>query len=160
MIDQAIARVVALAENLYNVDLSDLVVTTNLKGTSMGTAHIDEQGIPRVRLNQEACTKYVDAICKDTIPHEIAHIVCDMTHGIGHDRVWQSVCLALGGNGLVCHNYKLKPACRQFLYRTTRGVLSELSIIRHNKLQKGKVAHYFSNSEGYFIKENFVREVK
>jgi predicted SprT family Zn-dependent metalloprotease len=45
---------------------------------------------------------------EDTVPHEIAHFVCQVK-GLGknHDEGWRKVCRELGGNGITC--YKPKP---------------------------------------------------
>ena len=40
-----------------------------------------------------------DKAVKDTIIHEISHA---LTHGHGHDDVWRSKCIELGGDGKRC----------------------------------------------------------
>lgn len=159
MIEQTIERVKALAERLYKVDLSGLEFRVDMKGLAMGSAQTLDDGRSIIRLSIEGCSKYLKDMCEDTIPHEIAHIVCNLTHGYGHDHRWSEVCKTLGGLGETCHNNKLTPACRLFSYRTTSGEISELTIIRHNKLQKGKV-DWYRDDKGYYLKDNLIGEVK
>ena len=55
-----------------------------------------------LRLNKSAIEQNIEAVLSDVIPHEIAHIVCEMRpqHGDKHDGGWAKVCKRLGGTGL------------------------------------------------------------
>ena len=160
MINKRIAEVVSLAEALFSVDLSNLETRVDLRGTSMGTAMYDpEEGSTLMRLSIEGCDKYTADILADTIPHEIAHLVCFIKQlDSGHGTNWKAVARALGSLGETTHNQKLKSATRMFHYSNKAGGRVDFTIIRHNKLQKGKVGSY-EGKEGIFTKHDFVAEV-
>lgn len=158
MILAKIKQVVALAETLFNVDLSNLQLRTDLRGTSMGTASMTNDGKLLLRLSKQGCAELPEAIMSDTIPHEIAHLVC-FIKGIdnGHGENWKAVARALGSLGDRLHEQKLKPAIRTFEYLASSGAIVELTIIRHNKLQRGKVLTY-SGKDGDITKHDLIGE--
>lgn len=67
----------------------------------------------------EAMAKDLDDALKETIPHEIAHLVCFFRPELGrkHDTGWQRVCRQLGGNGNRCGTMKLTRAKNKTLTR-------------------------------------------
>lgn len=83
-------------------------------------------------------------MCSRTIPHEIAHVVCDITGlGRGHNRGWQRVDRMLGGTGERCYtaaDYSL-PTMRRtpiHLYRSPRGEVLHASARIHKRIQAGE----------------------
>jgi SprT protein len=160
MIEQ-VNVVLRKAEELFDVNLSDVELKVNIKGTCAGEAIKWPDDRLTLRLNIEACKKFPEYITANTIPHEVAHLVCMLrpTLGKGHDAGWKSVCVELGGDPSRTHTLELTPArkTRRFLYQN-EGHTVELSIIRHNKLQKGKVTGY-KTKEASFQAEHFKEEL-
>lgn len=164
MIEQAIADTCKLATKLYGVDLSRLITKIEIKGTKAGTAQV-VGGIPTMSLSIEACDKYSKEMAEVTIPHELAHIVCDLVHTNtkSHGKEWYDICIALGGTGATTHNMELTPTrkTRKFLYLDTQDEEHTLTIIRHNKLQNGKVASYcVTSTRAQILPRAFIREIK
>ena len=159
MINKRIAEVVALAEILFGVNLTNLETRVDLKGTGMGHAEMFEDRSMVIRLSIEGCRDHWDTIVSDTIPHEIAHLVCFLK-GIdnGHGTHWKAVARALGSLGETTHNKKLKSTLRMFHYCNPDGGRVDFTIIRHNRLQNGKVLSY-KGKEGTFTKADFLAEV-
>ncbi|QRV02282.1 SprT-like domain-containing protein [Arcanobacterium phocisimile] len=61
-----------------------------------GAAHFDRKQITLSRALTEASD---DDAVRDTILHEIAHVLVGPGHG--HDRLWQETCVRIGGSGQV-----------------------------------------------------------
>lgn len=158
MIEQAFKEVKEKAENLYNVDLSTMALRIDMRGSCMGEAWVYDDNTSLIRLSIEGCTKYTSAMVSDTIPHEIAHVVASLKGSTGHSKLWKSICVKLGGLGETLHHHKLTPAVRQFRYENSNGVI-DISIIRHNKLQNGKVACYDFKTIGVITSEHLLWEV-
>ena len=148
---------------LYNVE-----IRFNLKGRVAGRAsylyHKTNPQIFILEFNPEAIAKNWDDMVNNTIPHEVAHSVCQANPklGRGHNRGWKAVCRVLGGNPVRCHTYDLTPAkkTRNFLYRADNGREEIFKTTRHNKMQKGIVSAYLTNDNVRFTKEHFVKEIK
>lgn len=81
-------------------------------------------------------------VFKNTVPHEVAHVVCYMNPalGRGHNQGWRRVCQGLGGNGDTCHKQEVVFAKgHTYTYITTLGHKINLSQQRHRKIQRGSV---------------------
>jgi predicted SprT family Zn-dependent metalloprotease len=51
----------------------------------------------------KALDMYDEVINLQTVPHEIAHFVCEVKKiGKNHDKGWKEVCVKLGGDGKRC----------------------------------------------------------
>lgn len=119
---------------------------------------------------------------RDTIRHELAHMVTDikyiivsslwhrdmapedLTFGRGawsaHGQVWQDVARDLGASTDRCHRLPLKPVrqVRRFLYETACGKKSVLSSIRHNRAKAGR--RYAIRVDGKQVPLEFRQELK
>lgn len=115
-----------------------------------------------VRFHPDAIIKHWDEMVNDTIPHEVAHTVCQMnpTLGKNHDAGWKRVCRALGGDDSRTHDMVFgdKPKRTECWYRTTTGELVDLGPIRHAKVQKG--ASYRARGAGRIQADGFVGHTK
>jgi len=118
----------------------------DIHGRSAGQAGYKSQFGERhyyMRFNQEAIKLDWEQFSKETIPHEVAHIVCYMRPELGHkhNSGWRRVCIDLGGTGDRCHTMQLTPGRRRrtkkFMYTATCGTEIELSSVRHNKIRRG-----------------------
>ena len=141
-----VARVLAQADKLYGVKISP-TVSFNLRGRVAGWAGCTLCRVTRtasnfrLRFNCELIEgKHFDDIVNNTVPHEVAHLVCYARPDLGskHDAGWQRVCLALGGDGKRCHTYEVSPRGGGFTYRATCGTVITVSRQIHNKIQMGQ----------------------
>lgn len=138
-------EVFALAEKLYGVDMSKVQVRFDLKGRSAGQAR-RQHGTYTVRYNRDMLHREAfDAMYKDVVPHEIAHIVCFMRRELGdnHDHGWARVDRSLGGTGARTHNEDVVYGKGlTYEYTTTRGHQVRVSQQIHSKVQAGRVFTY------------------
>ncbi len=86
-----------------------------------------------------------DHLINDTVPHEIAHIVCFMKPALGknHDYGWTRVCVALGGTGDRTHKEDVvygKGVTYEYISST--GHKHRVSQAMHNKMQNGETYRY------------------
>jgi len=141
-----VSRVLAQAEKLYGVKISP-TVSFNLRGRVAGWAGCTLCRVTRtasnfrLRFNCELIEgKHFDDMVNNTVPHEIAHLVCYARPDLGskHDAGWQRVCIALGGDGQRCHTYEVSPKGGGFTYRATCGTVITVSRQIHNKIQQGQ----------------------
>lgn len=85
--------------------------------------------------------EHKDALITDTIPHEIAHLVCYAFPHLGknHDKGWKRVCRMLGGNGERCHSLQLNRArrTRKAVYDIA-GREVKIGMTVHKRIQEGR----------------------
>lgn len=120
-----------------------LVIKPNM-GRSAGKASIHNNA-PTVYLNRTLAVQNMKNMCEDTIPHEIAHIICMVFNwDKGHGFTWRRVAKSLGCNGERCFNsaeigVKIVPMRKRtkYLHRATCGTEIWLSDVMHGKLMKG-----------------------
>ena len=141
-------QVYEIALRLYGVNLNVVRIQFNLKGRVAGWAQ-QKRGIYTCRFNYDMISRG-DAVAlrdmiEDTVPHELAHIVCFMKRELGrnHDGGWQRVCRALGGTGKRTHDTEVvygKGATYE--YTTDRGHKVRMSDRHHAKVQAGMPLRY------------------
>jgi predicted SprT family Zn-dependent metalloprotease len=105
----AVEKCAVLADGLYGTDLANnLIIKFYPMGAVAGKASLRFDKYV-LWLSQELCDKFPDEALKDTIPHEMAHLVCYKKPDLGnkHNAGWKAVCLALGGNGKQYHDLPL-----------------------------------------------------
>lgn len=146
LILEATQECLARAEKMYNVDLSSVVITFDLKGVCMGQARWREiKSSGRVfnlqlRFNLRMCSEDMNDAINDTVPHEVAHIVCGMVPHLGrnHDAGWKDVCIKLGGTGKTYHTQEvIFGKGKTYAYTASCGKVINLSEQRHKKLLRG-----------------------
>ena len=129
------------ANQLYNTTLPPIDIKFNLRGRVAGYAGY-KGDYYYLRFNRDMIMgDAFDHILKDTVPHEIAHLVnFHLPHtGNAHNPGWQRVCFALGGNSQRLHNLPVKFARgRTFEYINTHGRAIRISETIHNKIQRGQ----------------------
>lgn len=144
-IQNRIKQVMKAAEERYGVDFSEVQVRFDLRGRCAGIAGYQGTMFGErnyfLRFNCDMIkTDAFKHLIDDTVPHEIAHIVCYMRPELGrkHDAGWKKVCRALGGGGERCHNEQVAFANgKSYQYKTTAGRLVILSEKRHRNIQMG-----------------------
>jgi predicted SprT family Zn-dependent metalloprotease len=140
------------ASKLYNMDIPNIRVSFNLTGATAGYAH-RKFGAYSVRFNFEMISREDPAafndMLNDTVPHELAHIVCFINSALGknHDYGWRRVCIALGGTGKTTHDLEVNYAGETFTYISTTGVQQDVSKVLHARIQGGK-EYRFRNGGG------------
>lgn len=168
---QATLDVLAIAREKYPA-LKDQIdatkVTFKQRGRIAAKAHV--QHYPKegrfeteVKINVEAYALRPDEMLHDTIPHEVAHLVC-LVLGLdrGHGYEWERCCIALGGDGERYHNMKLTSVrkSKRFLYRNYSGQEIHFKQGRHSNLQLGRQTGYTVQRTGaLFTKGDFISEV-
>ena len=147
-------EVVALAQRLYNVDLSVVRISFDLKGRAAGRAEWRGNRLSRertyaVRFNHDMIVRgdaeALRDMVEDTVPHEFAHIVCFMNPALGdnHNPGWARVCRMLGGSGSRTHDTEVVYGKgNTYEYTTDRGHKVRLSDQRHRAVQSGGILRY------------------
>jgi SprT protein len=137
--------VFAKAKELYpHLSFDQVQIRFDLKGRCAGMA--GRRYGYYVRFNRDMLTREAfDHVLNDTVPHEIAHIVCFMDPSLGrnHDWGWSRVCRQLGGSGARTHKEEVvygKGATYE--YTTDRGHKVRVSQTIHKKIQRGIVYTY------------------
>jgi len=137
--------VLATASALYSMDLSHVSIRFDLKGRAAGMAC--QRGAQMyMRFNRDMLTREAfDHVINNTVPHEIAHIVCfkNPSLGRGHDSGWERVCVRLGGSGATRHKEDVVYGKgTTYEYTTTTGHKVRLSEQRHRGIQSGNAIRW------------------
>lgn len=134
----------AKAKELYGLDLSNVGIRFDLKGRAAGMACMrGVRGAPHfyMRFNRDMLTREAfEHQLNNTVPHEVAHIVCFMNPKLGrnHDSGWERVCIALGGTGLTRHQEEVVMGKgTTYEYTTDRGHKVRIGDRHHRKVQAG-----------------------
>lgn len=119
----------------------------SLKGRILGKAHYSKYtGKAKIWINSAELTKseeaYQDCL-NDTVPHELAHIVC-MVHpqyGNGHNAGWRRVAHFLGAspNATKKCNDIIYGGGDTYTYTDTIGNTHNVSASLHRKIQSGDI---------------------
>jgi len=162
--DKAVRAELTRAGEMYGLEdqMAKVTIAIDIKGfRCAGQACWDTKRQYRIRFHPEYVENHYAQMVKETIPHEVAHIVCMMRPELGknHDSGWRKVFNTLGC-GLIpierCHNMSIQGAVSSSgrkvkaneVYVTNAGVRVELTPIRHGKLQRGTVEWYEFRGEG------------
>jgi SprT protein len=147
------------AEDKFGIKMPPVDVRFDLTGRAAGMACMRAGhfylrfNIHHIRLGGQTW----EHLLNDTVPHELAHTVCQAfpQFGRNHDAGWKRVCLALGGNGRRCYSEDDAPeaiaAARPYVYITTDGAEVRVTKVLHSKIQKG--AAYSVRGKGKLNKE-------
>ena len=142
-ITQKTKQMLELAKKLYGVEINPSI-SYNLRGRVAGSAGCKfcaGQRVYTLRYNRELIGgKHFEDIRDETVPHEVAHLVCYARPELGrkHDMGWQRVCVALGGNGKTRHDYDVVVKGR-WDYITNLGHKVSVTARHHNHVQMGGV---------------------
>lgn len=137
-----------VAQERHGVNLGNVQIRFDLKGRCAGQAY-RRGGQYGVRFNRDMLTREAfDHVFNDTVPHEIAHLVCFANPMLGknHDAGWERICRALGGSGARTHEEEVVHGKgNTYEYVTTRGHKVRLGDRHHNAVQRGVVLRYRNN---------------
>lgn len=126
-------------------------------GRAAGKAHSDM----RCGYNAHVFAQDMERFLNDTVPHEVAHIVCLYTRtDMGHGATWKRVCRMLGGNAQRCYagegiQHKMVRTRKRYEYRATCGTLTMVSDVLHGKIQRGARGYFLANTKGRILPEGF-----
>ena len=120
-----------------NIDVNAVDIRLDIKGRCAGQA-IRKGKALSLRFNPEAIVEFNDQMTNDTIPHEVAHLVCYVNPRLGrnHDGGWKSVCRRLGGDDSRTHDMTLTAG--RDIYRYEYNVNGEIILAgpkHHKKIQ-------------------------
>ena len=147
-IEQIKAKVqecIRTAESKFGITMPRVDVRFDLTGRAAGMAGM-RYGQFYLRFNVNHIRlggKTWEHLLNDTVPHEVAHTVCQAfpKFGRNHDAGWKRVCIALGGNGSRCYGENDAPEAvaqqRPWVYITTTGHEVRVTKVIHNKIQAG-----------------------
>ena len=137
--------VFAEATRLYGLDMSHVGIRFDLKGRCAGMA-CRRGNMYYMRFNRDMLTREAfDHVINDTVPHEVAHIVCFMNRTLGsnHDSGWARVCRQLGGTGARTHSEEVVYGKgTTYEYTTDRGHKVRMSDKHHAIVQAGRPVTY------------------
>lgn len=125
-------------------------------GKAAGLAH----GSSKVGYNITVFAQDPERFINDTVPHEIAHIVCvAMRWDKGHGKNWKRVCALLGGSAARCYSgegieHKMMRNRKQYQYRALCGTIVMLSDVMHNKIQNGET-RILRNTKGILNRNGY-----
>ncbi len=145
-----------LAKRRYNVDIRMPTVVYTKRGTTAGTANYRTWTI---NLNPVLLVENTDKFIERTVPHELAHLICDLvyphahrpTRGVKrdvHGQYWKDIMRTLGvpSNEITrCHSYDVTNAKKKtssYQYKCEGcGHVFTLGPKRHAKLQSNSRAY-------------------
>lgn len=143
--------------NITTIKASDVIIRNDIRGQHAGQA-MRRGKTYTLRFNPEAITNYFQEMLTDTIPHEVAHIVCFIRPDLGknHDAGWKRVCRMLGGDDSRTHTMNLSAgkAKTEYDYMVS-GEIVKLGPKRHARLQRGETT-YSHRTLGKITKDMFV----
>lgn len=133
------------AKELYGLDLSRTHIRFDLKGRAAGQA-CRRGSMYAIRYNHDMLTREAfDHLLNNTVPHEVAHIVCFMNPSLGsdHNSGWERVCKALGGTGATRHKEEVVYGKgHTYEYTTDRGNKVRVGDKYHKDIQAGRPLKY------------------
>jgi predicted SprT family Zn-dependent metalloprotease len=134
---------------------------------NMGGIAGQARGCLHIKVNLTLARQNPDYICNNTIPHEIAHIICaHFGWDRGHGKNWKRVAVSLGCTGERCFNaaetgmtpVKLRQRNR-YEYVASCGTVVWLSDVMHNKVTNGQ-QRILASTKGRISKHHFTGKSK
>lgn len=150
---------------ITEVDDRDVTVRADIRGMCAGRGGYKVNFGRReyyLNFNAEAVEKHWDEMVKDTIPHEIAHVICYIRPELGknHDRGWKRVCRSLGGDDSRTHDMLLTPAKRKFRHEyNVNGASVMVGPKHHAAIQRGRPVTVRATGE-QILRSMYVRKVQ
>ena len=154
-----VTECIRIAEQRFGITMPKVDVRFDLKGRAAGIAGWRGTNF-YLRFNVQHMAlggQTWDHLLNDTVPHEVAHTVCQAfpQYGRNHDQGWKRVCVALGGNGRRTYSEDDAPeavaAARPYVYITTQGHEVRVTKVMHAKIQKG--ANYTARGKGQLTRQ-------
>ena len=136
-------RLLKLAESHFDTRFPRPDVRFDLSGKSAGMAVFARRRDPLIRYNRQLLRQNGQAFIRQTVPHEVAHLVARFLHGYRirpHGAEWAAIMRLFDAVATRCHNFSLhdvpQRSMRYFAYRCDCRE-HRLSAIRHNRRLAG-----------------------
>lgn len=140
------------ARLLYARKIPVCEVKFDLKGRAAGMYRVKQANLRtsrEIRFNPHIFTRYFDDNIATTVPHEVAHYVCDIIYGLKnikpHGKEWRQIMSDFGADDSVTASYDLT----DIPYKKQRSVTyqclcgdKQLSQTRHNRVIKRQYQYY------------------
>lgn len=145
-------RYIRRATDIFGIRATPLEISFDLKGRAAGMYRVRKnlfQQKREIRYNPAIFARYFEDNLENTVPHEVAHLVCDLLYGLNrikpHGDEWKQVMSAFGADARVTASYDLKDIpirkLKMYPYRCSCGE-QLLSSIRHNRVQRQRYRYY------------------
>ena len=147
MVLQATESCLRRAGAICRSDFAPIPVTFDLYGRCAGMYRV-RHGQRSIRYNPYLFAKYFQDNLEVTVPHEVAHYVTDVLHGLHrvrpHGAEWRAVMRLLGAEPRAFADYDLSgvPVRRQRRFDYACGCTTHrLTAQRHNKVHRGEACY-------------------
>lgn len=140
----------------FGVALQPVDIRFDLRGKAAGMVRFVSPGVPVIRYNRTLLEKYGDSFIRQTVPHEVAHVVVAARYPYRtapHGQEWRSVMEFFGAEPSRCHAYQIDGTgvrrLARFGYRC--GCREhQLTSIRRNRIARGE--RYYCRHCGELLK--------
>lgn len=129
----------------------------DLKGSAAGMYRIRD-GEREIRFNPWVFARDLDGHLASTVPHEAAHYVVDVLHGLRrvrpHGREWREIMQLLGAEARATGGYDLQgvPVRRLRRYEYACACAAHrLTSIRHRRIQERRRRYYCHNCHAELV---------
>lgn len=139
-----VQRYISSAADFFAQAIPQIPILFDLSGRAAGMYKINA-GSRVLRFNPYLFAKYFHENLEDTVPHEVAHYVTDLLHGIKtirpHGKEWQQVMRLFGVPPRATHRFDMQGIPqrqqRRFHYRCACNSY-QLTTRRHNMISRGE----------------------
>ncbi|MES9831063.1 MAG: SprT-like domain-containing protein [Candidatus Thiodiazotropha sp. DIVDIV] len=136
-------QLLASAEQHFGLAPSHPSILFDLKGKAAGMLILHKNGLSKIRYNPDLLENYGQKFLKQTVPHEVAHLVARSLYGPTikpHGKEWQAIMSFFKTPAIRCHSFDTKlstvRSMRYFEYRCNCQN-HRISAIRHNRVRSG-----------------------
>lgn len=139
-------KYIAQVNKQFQLSNTTINVNFNLKGRTAGMYRAGRKFLVHsreIRYNPYIFAKYFNDNFQNTIPHEVAHYICERIYGLRnikpHGKEWKDVMSMLGADASVTANYDLTdiPQNNKTLYTYQCGCKEhQVGTTRHNRINK------------------------
>ncbi|MBD3670694.1 MAG: SprT-like domain-containing protein [Gammaproteobacteria bacterium] len=138
---------IELAADHFKRDIPAIEVLFDLKGQAAGMYRV-RRNQRCIRYNPWLFAKYYQDNLANTVPHEVAHYICDRLYGLRrikpHGNEWRDVMMMFGAEPQRTCHYELDGIPRRRQQRHPYRCACrehELSAVRHRRHQSGRAQY-------------------
>jgi len=138
-INSLVKKTLKTAERIYNQSFKIIDIKHNIKGKIAGQFCFRANGLKYFRFNPVLARENAD-IFDDTVIHEVSHYVARQLYGKikPHGVEWKSVMVSFGVSPKTTHTMNCDSVKGKVFKYKCGCDTHELTIIRHNKVKRGK----------------------